>query len=137
MKKIVITVCLGFVFNMGYSQMMYSYKEKTKTNSKDRTMMLDIFRANLYEDFKQEFVFVVDVFNVCNNYAWFRGSVQRKDGKKVKLDEDYDCCHVEALFKKSNGKWLIVESGAFSTDVWYDGLWDRMNKVPRKIFALD
>jgi hypothetical protein len=60
--------------------------------------------------------------------------VQRKDGKEIELpDDSYDCCHVEALFKKNKEKWQILESGAFSTDVWWDGIWER-TATPAAIF---
>lgn len=117
-----------------HAQSIYSYTVKTKSNEKDRTKILDILRAKLYEVHKQEFIFVVNKLNVSSNgYAWFEGTVQRKDGKQV-ITEDYeDCCHVEAFLKKSEGKWYIVESSAFSTDVWYDGIWDRYS-APKAIF---
>ena len=73
--------------------------------------MLDILRANLYQDFQQELVFVVNHFKVGNNYAWFMGDAQRRDGQEIILPNyDYDCCHVEALFKKAmeNGIWYKV-----------------------------
>jgi hypothetical protein len=137
MKKVLLIFCLSIASTTVFGQTMLDYKVKNTSNVKDRTMMLDILRANLYQDYKQEFIFVVDVFNVTSNFAWFKGSVQRKDGRKVALDGDgYDCCHVEALFKKSADKWYIVESAAFSTDVWYDGIWNRV-KAPKIIFGDD
>lgn len=30
-----------------------------------------------------------------------------------------DCCHAEAFLKKTNGQWKVIESGFFSTDVWW------------------
>jgi hypothetical protein len=53
--------------------------------------------------------------------------VVRKDNNEINLpnEVEYDCCHVEALFKKINGSWKILEQGSFSTDVWYDGIWNR------------
>ena len=98
-------------------------------------MMLDILRANLYQEFEQELVFVVNHLKVGNNYAWFEGEAQRKDRQEIILPNyDYDCCHVEALFKKINGKWYLVKSGAFSTDVWWDGIWEDHEDAPRAIF---
>ena len=136
MKKALFILCFGMFSFTSFGQSILDYKVKNASNTKDRTMMLDILRASLYQEYKQEFIFVVDVFNVSNNYAWFKGSVQRKDGRPVKVEEDADCCHVEALFKKNAGKWYIVESVAFSTDVWYDGIWTRVN-APKNIFGED
>lgn len=131
MKKLFIffAVIVGLSFTVNHqvqAQNITSYKVKTNANAKDRTQMLDILRAKLYENYKQEFVFVVNKLNVSSNgYAWFEGEAQRKDGKKVRVSQYADCCHVQALFKKSGGKWYIEESAAFATDVWYDGIWDR------------
>ncbi|EMY71045.1 hypothetical protein [Leptospira vanthielii] len=112
------------------------YKTKTNANEKERTYLLDLLRANLANEFKQEFIFVVEHFKVSGDYAWFRGTAKRKDGKEISLSEEipYDCCHLEALFKKTNGKWQISESGAFSTDVWWDGIQARYPKASKDIF---
>ena len=131
-----------------YSQTMYDYKKKTPSNEVDRTKILDILRANLYQDYQQEFIFVVNTLNVSANYAWFKGNVQRKDGRaeqmrkeldatfKEKYDDfPYDCCHVEALLKKSGEKWYIVAMEEFSTDIWWDGIWDNHPNAPKKIFS--
>ncbi len=135
MKKIITVLLLTNLFLSGFSQSVQDYKTKTTSNAKDRTMMLDILRANLYQDFQQELVFVVNHFKVGNNYAWFMGDAQRRDGQEIILPNyDYDCCHVEALFKKSHGKWYLVQSGAFSTDMWYDEIWYEYRDAPRAIF---
>ena len=52
-------------------QYIQDYKTKTSSNSGDRTVMLDILRANMYKEFKQELVFAVHHFKGGNNYAWF------------------------------------------------------------------
>ncbi len=135
MKKIIILLFLTNLCHSGIAQFIQEYKTKTSSNSRDRSMMLDILRANLYQEFEQELVFVVNHFKVGNNYAWFMGNAQRKDGQEIMFPDDYyDCCHVEALFRKSNGKWYLVKSGAFSTDVWYDGIWEDYEDAPREIF---
>jgi hypothetical protein len=117
-------------------QTVVDLKAKTPSNEKERTLMLDILRAKLYEDYKQEFVFVVRHFKASGAYAWFEGDAQRKDGKQIRFDSDFphDCCGVTALFKKGGSKWLIVESGAFGTDVWWSGIGSRHPEAPRSIF---
>ena len=40
---------------------------------------------------------------------------------------------LEALLKKSGGKWYIMELSAFSTDVWWEDLWNRY-RLPRQLF---
>jgi hypothetical protein len=138
MKKAILILTFGLLCNLSDAQTMYNYKTKTKENEIERTIMLDLLRVKFYKEFKQDFVFVVNVFNVSNNYAWLKSNVLRKDGKEVSLKSgDYDCCHAEALFKKVNGKWTIVESVAFSTDLWFDQIWDRAKDAPIKIFGSD
>jgi hypothetical protein len=136
-KRILFVTMLLMMFSFSQAQRILDFKVKNNSNLADRTMMLDILRAKLYEGYRQEFVFVVNHFKVGNNYAWFMGEATRKDGKSVRLNEMEDCCHVEALFKKIGSKWYIAESGAFSTDVWYQSiqsLQDRNPNAPSAIF---
>lgn len=121
------------VMNNAIAQNISDYRVKTKSNEATRTKILDILRAKLYEEYKQEFIFVVNKLNVTSTYAWFEGDVQRKDGKQVKVYPDDDCCHVEALLKQSGGKWYIVEMAAFATDVWWYGMWERYG-LSKKLF---
>jgi hypothetical protein len=116
------------------AQGILDYKTKNASNEKDRTMILDVLRASLYQSHRQEFIFVVKKLNVTSTHAWFEGEAQRKDGKKVISSEFDDCCHVEALLKRSSGKWYIMEMGAFSTDVWWDNIWVRY-KLPKRLFG--
>ena len=141
MQKLSLSLLLIFILDVSYSQNIMDFKIKTASNSADRTMMLDILRGKLYETYHQEFVFVVNHFKTGNGYAWFMGQVARKDGKELRIQYDkngewngLDCCHVETLFKKSGGKWYIVESGEFSTDLWYAGISNRYPYAPRGIF---
>ena len=135
MKKLLLSIILIMGIQNYYSQVVRDFKAKNESNNKDRTMMLDVLRAELYEGYKQEFIFVVNHFKVSGNYAWFEGNAQRKDGKPIKFsDYAYDCCRVTTLFKKSNEKWDILESGAFCTDVCYAGICSRYRSAPRAIF---
>jgi len=134
-KRILFVSMLLMMFSSSQAQRIMDYKVKNNSNVTDRTKMLDILRAKLYEEYRQEFVFVVNHFKVGNNYAWFKGEATRKDGKEVELTEMGDCCHVEALFKKIGSKWYIAESGAFSTDAWdIPSLQDRNPRAPSAIF---
>jgi hypothetical protein len=47
-----------------------------------------------------------------------------------------DCCGVQALLIKKNNSWVVEEYGAFSTDVWYDGIWKRHN-APIALWGTD
>lgn len=138
MKKIrIILSFIAFMLLINVTtnaQMVYDIKVKNAMNEKDRTMMLDILRANLYQEYKQELVFEVQHFKLGGGYAWFRGNAVRKDGKQVKVREYEDCCHVEALFTKRGDKWYIETSSAFSTDVWFVGLISKFPRAPKAIF---
>ena len=121
MKNLFLSlILLGSIITTGFSQTLRDFKKKTEANAKERTQMLDLLRNDIKNNIEQDVVFVVDHFKVFGSYAWVEGTVQRKDGKEMTFPDDmYDCCHVEALFKKVNGDWILKENGAFSTDVWY------------------
>lgn len=139
MKKILFFIFLGLSIHTAHSQTVQNFKVKNASNEKDRTMMLDILRADLYQDLKQEIVFVVKHFKAAGNYAWFEGEAQRKDGRRVRfpIDDDavYNCCTVSALFKKSGSKWYVVESSAFRSDCGHCLIADRYPRVPKAIFS--
>ena len=117
-------------------QSVHDFKTKTTENEKERTEILNLARKDIYAQFDHEVVFVVNHLKVCGNYAWFEGTVQRKDGSPMEFpDEAYDCCHAEGLFVRKNGHWTIVEFGAFSTDCWYCGIHMRYPNVPKSIFS--
>ncbi len=138
MKKLLFILFLGFSIQSAQAQTVQDFKVKNASNEKDRTMMLDLLRADLYKMVKQELIFAVVHFKVAGNYAWFEGNAQRKDGKTIQFPDDdlpHDCCYVTSLFKKSNGKWYILESGAFGTDIWYMGTAQRFPDAPKVIFT--
>ena len=55
------------------AQHVKDYKTKTAANNKERTQMLDLLRAEIYREHKQEVQFVVAKLNVLGNHAWFEG----------------------------------------------------------------
>lgn len=128
---------LGLVLVAGISLQaqtkVLDFKVKNSTNTAERTIMLDLLRNQMKTDYKIEFKYVVDHFKVSGNFAWLRATAQRKDGKTLVLGDEDDCCHVECLYKKVNGKWTILEHAAFSTDVWYEGIQERTG-APQAIF---
>lgn len=115
------------------AQQVLDYKTKTSNNQADRTIMLNLLRNQMKKDHGLEFQYVVNHFKVSNGWAWLTCDAQRKDGKKLVLDDAQDCCHVEALFKKVNGKWTLDQHGAFSTDVWWEGIQENTG-APTAIF---
>ena len=125
-----------FSIQFSFSQTLRDFKKKTEENTKERTAMLDLLRTDIKNDLEQDVIFVVNHFKAYGTYAWMEGTVQRKDGKELKFpDEAYDCCHVEALFKKVNGAWVLKANGAFSTDVWYACILSSYPEASRQIFS--
>ncbi len=121
---------------LSFSQTLRDFKKKTEENTKERTAMLDLLRTDIKNDLEQDVIFVVNHFKVSGTYAWMEGTVQRKDGKELRFPDDaYDCCHVEALFKKVNGAWVLKANGAFSTDVWYSCIISSYPEASRQIFS--
>ena len=124
-----------FVSLFSNGQTTRDFKKKTSENETERTEMLNLARKNVFTQINQEVVFVVNHFKVCGNYAWFEGTVQRKDGQQLEFPGDYyDCCHAEGLFVKKNGKWTILEFHSFSTDCWYCGISERYPQVPKSVY---
>ena len=134
MKKLFLLTLFALMSLASFAQSIKNYQKKTSENAKERTLLLDILRASVYEEVKTELVFVVNHFKTGGKYAWFKGGAQRKDGKQLQLEDYQDCCHVECLFVKKNGKWYIAASGAFSTDVWYADIQDRFPEASDDIF---
>jgi len=138
MKPRFLVVFLLLFALRAYSQNapIVDYKVKTAGNIKERTEMLDALRSRIYGQTKMTVEFVVKHFKAANNYAWFEGDAQRKDGKPITFREDdaNDCCHVEALFQRRTGKWIIAEAAAFSTDVWYEAIAKKYPAAPKEIW---
>lgn len=126
MKHLTLLLFLLFVGVAVQAQKIADFKVKNSTNTVERTAMLDLLRAKMKaEEGGIDYKYVVNHFKVSGNFAWLMATAQRKDNKPLELEDYQDCCHVECLFKKVNGKWTIGEYGAFSTDVWYEGIQER------------
>jgi hypothetical protein len=136
MKKSILLILFVALTTIGTAQSLRDFKTKSTANSAERTQMLDLMRERVYDHVQQDVVFVVNHFKVMNDYAFFEGTAQRKDGKVLRMPEDYgDCCYCGALFKKTNGKWHILQGATFPTDLWYDGLTEFNPNVPRAILS--
>lgn len=133
--KISFAIFALLVAQLLQGQTLRNFKTKNETNITERTYMLDLIRAEVRATINQEVVFVVNHFMVSGNYAWFEGEAQLKNGAKPKIPTDMmECCHVEALYKRSNGKWVLKDYGTFRTDVWYQCLADQYPGIDARIF---
>jgi len=140
LKYLILFLLLFTVKAYSQNAAVLDYKTKTAANTKERTEMLDALRAYLYKDLKMTLEFVVDNLKVAGSYAWFQGTAQRKDRKQISIPDRgdiFDCCHVEALFQKKSGKWVVAEGAAFSTDVWYEAIAKRYPAAPKGIWPKD
>jgi len=136
MKKTILLILIVALTTIGSAQNLRNFKTKSTANSVERTQMLDLMREGVYDQVDQEVIFVVNHFKVMNNYAYFEGTAQRKDGKVLKMLDDYsDCCYVGGLFGKINGSWEVLEAAFFPTDLWCSGLTERFPNVPRAILS--
>jgi hypothetical protein len=135
MKIIVCIVFSMVIACMSMQAQVQDFKTKNSSNQAQRTQMLDLLRGEIRKSVRQEVVFVVDHFKVSGEYAWFEGTVQRKDGGQITFpDEDYECCKATCLFVKRGSNWSIAEYGAFGTDLWWAGIGNRFPRAPRTIF---
>ena len=82
---IVILACSNL-----HAQNIQDFKTKNSSNQKERTAMLDLLRAKMKKSLKIECSYVVEHFKVSSNYAWMKGTAQRKDGKPLELNPDLD-----------------------------------------------
>lgn len=138
MKRIVCIVFSIMIACLSMQAQVQDFKTKNSSNQAQRTQMLDLLRGEIRKSVRQEVVFVVDHFKVSGEYAWFEGTVQRKDGGQITFpDEDYECCKATCLFVKRGANWSIAEYGAFGTDVWWYGIGNRFPRAPRSIFPND
>ena len=79
MKRIVCIVFSMVIACMSMQAQVQDFKTKNSSNQAQRTQMLDLLRGEIRKSVRQEVVFVVDHFKVSGEYAWFEGTVQRKD----------------------------------------------------------
>ncbi|TCI84539.1 hypothetical protein [Tenacibaculum sp. M341] len=128
MKNIFFILCLMFCCFCN-AQFFTSYKVKTTQNKKERTELLNLVRAQT-----GDYLFIVNTLNVSKQYAWFQGTQVRRDGKPIETSEYEDCCHTEALLKRSGKTWKVIEFGSNSTDVWWFGLWETY-QLPKTFFT--
>lgn len=112
----------------------------------DRKAILDAFRPAVEQELGKPVEFVVSELNVAGNLAFVAVNAQRPGGGRIDPNHTpfaarngeealsmFDCCHAEAMLRKEQGQWRVVESGVGATDVWYAGWCDR---VPRGLIGI-
>jgi hypothetical protein len=110
--------------------------------SAERTKLLETVRLPVEKELKQKVVFIVHFLNVQGNWAFLSGDLQTPSGgrpnfkiTKYKRDEQYGIMdsNVQALLRKSGGRWKVVQTAIGCTDVCYVDWWKRF-KAPKAIF---
>ena len=106
-----------------------------------RKPLLDLIRPVAAKDLGNPVEFKVNELRSDGDMAFAAVVAQRPGGKSIdpkktpyvrKLGtqtlEFWDCCHMEAVFKRENGHWIIAESALGSTDVWWESWCDKSPK---------
>lgn len=134
--KSLILLLLSIIPNVGNTQKILDWKLKSSVSASERKTILTTVKNEVEVEIKQKMAFTVRHLKVSNNYAWLEVDATKTDGRHLNfIDDSYDCCHVEALLQKKNGKWEIIVYGAFSTDCWYCGISLNYPEIPVGIFS--
>lgn len=96
-----------------------------------RRLLLDALRPRIERDLGSPVVFVVRQMRIGGNYAFLSAEAQRPNGIRINARntpfgrknpeglEFWDCCQLQAVFQKINGRWQVLDSAIGATDVWY------------------
>lgn len=92
----------------------------------ERRQILDALRPAVEAEMKVPVEFVVETFRVSNGWAFVVANPQRKggeplDGAAIFGDQfdNMDGLRVDAVLRRQNGGWTLVEKAIGATDVWY------------------
>jgi hypothetical protein len=138
-KNLVYLVIAFWLGLTGLSAQTVSHPEK---GSPERSAILDTLRGPVEAELNQKIAFVVRDLNVQGNWAFLNGGLRTQDGgrpnfkiTKYRRNEENGAMDsdVQALFKKTGGKWKIVTRAIGCTDVCYVDWWKRY-KAPKAIF---
>lgn len=72
-----------------------------------------------------------------SNRFWAQATTPKKGSEEgTKFEEEADEADelTIALLQKKDKKWVLVEHGYFTTDVWWIDLWERHKGSPKTIF---
>jgi hypothetical protein len=92
----------------------------------ERKAVLDALRPRVEARLGPDIEFVVQVIRVENGWAFLMADPQRKagkpiDGKRIFGEEfeNMDGLRVDAVLRRTDGRWKVVDWGIGATDVWY------------------
>ena len=103
--------------------------DEPRRGTAERRALLDAIRPTIALKLNAPIEFVVLDMRVLGDWAFVQVRPQRPGGKRIDLrrtplhaDADFmDGVRTEAILKRTNGKWYIVEYAIGATDVWYAG----------------
>ena len=89
----------------------------------ERKAILDVLRPAVERELGvRPIEFVVEEIRVGGGWAFVRANPQRKGGGAIRNpDPNMDGVHTEAFLQRQGGRWVLVEYGVGSTDVWFLG----------------
>ena len=92
----------------------------------ERKAVLNALRPAVEQKLGPNVEFVVQVIRVEDGWAFVMADPQRKGGKPIdgwKIFGEHfgnmDGLRTEAVLRKRNGRWQVVDWGIGATDVWY------------------
>jgi hypothetical protein len=138
MRSIFLFTALTINFLAGNAQNISTPERGTP----ERKAILDALRPSVEADLGQKVEFVPSIFNVGGDWAFLYGAVQQPGGQPLDLqklkhpglaanrDEEMWENNFQALLRRENGAWMLVEQALSCTDVcWLD--WAERKDLPK------
>ena len=142
-KKILFLSFFLFGKNLLFAQVS---PYEVKVGNPLRKTILEVLRTPINKELGQKVEFVVNVMMQKGNWAFAYGMMQQTGGKPLDRSkfvdkEDKESAEAQiwddnfqAVLKKKNGKWEIVQRSLGCTDVCWAGWWNEIKGAPRDIF---
>lgn len=124
--------------------------DEVTVSQTDRAAIMDGLRARVKPDLaNQDIVFNVSgqqgSLRMDRGWVFLMGTIEiRGTGRPpttagtIYQDADreglFDGFRIEALLQKQGNRWVVVEHGIGTTDVWYAGIEERYSQTPRSIY---
>ncbi len=139
MVKIFAVSCFAILCAMATVLANYTAQAQTSAavytpqrGNPERKAILDAVRPIAERDLGVPVEFVVTEFNVSEDWAFVALNSQRPGGRPIDPNstpflqregqeaiEMFDCCHVEAILRRSQGSWQVIQAGVGATDLWF------------------